>query len=105
MASPNYKRVSRKRLCRICNKSDWCSYTQDEKISFCARVIEGSTRVSRTGWGVFYHEKSLFPLESFPFPRRAPPKKVELAPLEIRDFAYRKLIELASATSSKEIIE
>jgi hypothetical protein len=105
MASPNYKRVSRKRLCRICNKSDWCSYTQDEKISFCARVIEGSTRVSRTGWGVFYHEKSLFPLESFPFPRRPPPKKAELAPLEIRDFAYRKLIELAPAMSSKEIIE
>ncbi len=105
MASPNYKRVSRQRLCRICGKPDWCSYTRDEKISFCARVIEGSTRVSRTGWGVFYHEKSFFPLESFPFPRRPPPKKEESAPLEVRDFAYRKLIELAPAMNSKEIID
>lgn len=105
MATSNYKRVSRKRACRICGKPDWCSYTTDEKISFCARVVERADRVSRTGWGVFYHEKSLFPIEPFPFPRRPPPKKAELAPLEIRDFAYRKLIELAPATDSKEIVD
>lgn len=105
MASQNYKRVNRKRLCRICGKPDWCSFTPDEKTSFCARVVEGADRVSRTGWGVFYHEKSLFPVEPFAFPRRPPPKKAELAPLEIRDFAYRKLIELAPAINSKEIID
>ena len=105
MANSNYKRVSRKRVCRICGKPDWCSYTPDEKTSFCARVTNSADRVSRTGWGVFYHEKSLFPIEPFPFPRRPPPRRAELAPLEIRDFAYRKLIELAPATSSKEIID
>lgn len=105
MASQNYKRVSRKRLCRICGKPDWCSYTPDEKITFCARVSRSADRVSRTGWGVFYHEKTLFPTEPFPCPRRPPPKRAELAPLEIRDFAYRKLIELAPATDSKEIID
>ena len=105
MATSNYKRVSRKRLCRICGKSDWCSFTPDEKISFCARVVERADRVSRTGWGVFYHEKTLFPTELFPCPRRSPPKRTELAPIEIRDFAYRKLIELAPATDSKEIID
>lgn len=105
MASQSYKRVSRNRLCRICGKSDWCSYTPDEKTSFCARVVGNADRVSRTGWGVFYHEKSLFPIEPFPFPRRAPPKRAELAPLEIRDFAYRKLIELTPATNQKEIID
>lgn len=105
MASSNYKRVSRKRICRICGKPDWCSYTPDEKTSFCARVTMSADRVSRTGWGVFYHEKSLFPVETFSFPRRPPPRRAELAPLEIRDFAYRKLIELAPATDSKEIID
>lgn len=105
MASSNYKRVSRSRLCRICGKPDWCSYTPDEKTSFCARITTSADRVSRTGWGVFYHEKSLFSEEPIPFPRRPPPKKNEVAPLEIRDFAYRKLIELAPATNSKEIID
>lgn len=104
MATSNYRRVSRKRICRVCGKADWCSYTPDEKISFCARVVERADRVSHTGWGVFYHEKSLFPVEPLPFPRRPPPKKTELAPLEVRDFAYRKLIELAPATDSEEII-
>jgi len=105
MANVNYKRVSRKRICRICGKPDWCSYAPDEKTSFCARVTNSADRVSRTGWGVFYHEKSFFPVEPFPFPRRPPPRRAELAPLEIRDFAYRKLIELAPATDSKEIID
>lgn len=105
MASSNYVRVSRRRLCRICGKPDWCSFTPDEKTSFCARITEGADRVSRTGWGVFYHEKSLFSVEPFPFPRRPPPERTELAPLEVRDFVYRKLIELAPATDSKEIID
>jgi hypothetical protein len=105
MATSSYKRVSRKRVCRVCGKPDWCSFTADEKISFCARVIENADRVSRTGWGVFYHEKSLFSDEPVRFPRHSLPKKTELAPLEIRDFVYRKLIELAPATDSKEIID
>jgi hypothetical protein len=105
MASVYYRRVSRKRVCRVCGKSDWCRYTPDEKITFCARIVRNADRVSRTGWGVFYHEKSLFPFEPFLCPRRPPPKKVELAPIEIRDFAYRKLIQLAPAINSKEIID
>ena len=105
MVSSNYRRVSRKRLCRICGKPDWCSYTLDEKITFCARIIRNADRVSQTGWGVFYHEKSLFESEPLAFLRCPPPKKVELAPLEIRDFVYRKLIEFAPATDSKEIID
>lgn len=99
-----YKRVTRKRTCLICGKPDWCSYTPDGKISFCARIIIKADRVSRTGWGVFYHEKSLFDEAALPFPRRPPPKKAELAPIEIRDFAYRKLIALSPAFESDEII-
>jgi hypothetical protein len=99
-----YKRVSRRRTCLICGKPDWCSYTPDAKISFCARIITNADRVSRTGWGVFYHEKSLFGEKPLPFPSYLPSKRAELAPIEIRDFAYRKLIALSPATESDEII-
>ncbi len=100
-----YKRVSRHRTCLICGKSDWCSYTPDAKISFCARITTHADRVSRTGWGVFYHEKSLFVESPLPFPAKPPPKKKELAPIEIRDFVYRKLIALSPATRFPEIID
>ncbi|HRH41450.1 MAG TPA: DUF3854 domain-containing protein [Pyrinomonadaceae bacterium] len=101
----NYKRVSLRRTCLICGKPDWCSFTPDGRISFCARICDGADRVSRTGWGVFYHEKSLFPSDSMRAPHRPPPIKVKLAPLEIRDFAYRKLIELAPARADREIVD
>lgn len=100
-----YKRVNRRRTCLICGKPDWCSYTPDAKISFCARVVQNADRISRTGWGVFYHEKALFDKAPLHAPSEPPPKKGELAPIEIRDFAYRKLIEFAPAHNSKEIID
>ncbi len=100
-----YKRVSRHRTCLICGKPDWCSYTPDAKVSFCARITTNADRVSRTGWGVFYHEKSLSARLSLPFPAKPPPKKTELAPIEIRDFVYRKLIALSPATRFPEIID
>ncbi|HMS43001.1 MAG TPA: hypothetical protein PKE69_22420, partial [Pyrinomonadaceae bacterium] len=65
-----YKRVSRQRICLICGKPDWCSYTPDSRISFCARIITNADRVSRTGWGVFYHEKLLFADAPLPFPSK-----------------------------------
>ena len=99
-----YKRVSRHRTCLICGKPDWCSYTPDAKISFCARIINNADRVSRTGWGVFYHVKPLFADVPLPCPSKPPPKKAELAPIEIRDFVYRKLIALSPASESDEII-
>jgi len=100
-----YKRVSRKRTCLICGKADWCSYTPDSKNSFCARVSQGADRVSRPGWGVFHHEQSLFGNSPIPFPSKPPSKKAEIAPIEIRDFAYRKLIELSLATESLTITD
>lgn len=104
MSHLSYKRVNRKRVCLVCGKPDWCSFTPDEKISFCARIIQNANRVSRTGWGVFYHENSFSDFQTLPCPKKHSAKKPELAPIEIRDFAYRKLIELAPATNSNEII-
>ncbi len=104
MAYSDYRRVNRKRVCLVCGKPDWCSYTPDEKISFCARIIQNANRVSKTGWGVFYHGNSLSTFQSLPYSDKSFYKEPELAPVEIRDFAYRKLIKLAPATNSEEII-
>ncbi|NJM52102.1 MAG: hypothetical protein HC846_01140 [Blastocatellia bacterium] len=54
---------------------------------------------------MFHHEKSLFGDKPLPSRSKPPPKKAELAPIEIRDFAYRKLIALSPSTRFSEIIE
>lgn len=105
MSHSDYQRVNRKRVCLICGKPDWCSFTPDEKISFCARINQNADRISRTGWGVFYHEKPFSAVKILLYPDKSLSKKPELAPIEIRDFAYRTLIKLAPATNSKEITE
>lgn len=61
--------------------------------------------MSRTGWGVFYHEQSLFGNPPIPFPIKPPKKKARLAPIEIRDFAYRKLIEFSPASKFPQIVD
>lgn len=105
MSHSDYQRVNRKRVCLICGKPDWCSFTPDEKISFCARIIQNANRLSRTGWGVFYHDKTFSESRRLPCPDKPPSKKPELAPIEIRNFVYRKLIELAPATNSEAITD
>jgi hypothetical protein len=105
MIATGYKRVSKKRPCGICGKPDWCSTTATETISFCARSILNANRVSRYGWGVYYHQDSSFDFNFNRFPKR---KKTQvskmLASPAIRDRAYRKLIELSPASSSYEIV-
>lgn len=105
MVNSLYRRVSRKRVCLICGKPDWCSYEPDGNISFCARVTANADRISKTGWGIFYHNSS----GSF-LTRPPPPRPVSrlrfpaLASIKVRDFVYRKLIEFAPATLSTEIV-
>lgn len=106
-----YKRVSKKRPCCICGKPDWCSTTATETISFCARSILNANRVSRHGWGVYYHEASGADFDfgvkrnfnQFPKRKETQVSKT-LAPTAIRDRVYRKLIELSPASSSYEIV-
>ncbi|MFL6335471.1 MAG: hypothetical protein ACJ754_19340, partial [Pyrinomonadaceae bacterium] len=47
-----YKHVKRERPCRICGKTDWCSYSLNEEVSCCARENKGADYVSRQGWGI-----------------------------------------------------
>jgi hypothetical protein len=110
MTNLRYKRVSRKRNCLICGKPDWCSFTPDETISFCARITCGADRVSKTGWGVYYHDGSPQLLRPFPSPipfsyvRNKRKSTNAQTPIWIKDFVYRKLIELAPASNSDDII-
>lgn len=104
MSISEYRRVSRRRVCLICGKPDWCSYTPDEHISFCARMTQNADRLSRTGWGVYYQTDLLLSGRTLPSPPITPKEKPKIAPLAIRDFVYRKLTELSPAIRSDEII-
>ena len=105
MVNSLYKRVSRKRNCLICGKPDWCSFTPDETISFCARITCGADRVSKTGWGVYYHDGSPQLLRPFPSPIPVSPSyQRSQTPIWVKDFAYRNLIGLAPASNSDDII-
>jgi hypothetical protein len=83
--------------------------TATETISFCARSTRNADRVSRQGWGVFYHQDSGFDLKfnrTFYGPSKR--KRVQVSKLlatpAIRDRVYRKLIELSPASSNYEIV-
>ncbi len=109
MTATGYRRVSKKRPCGICGKTDWCSTTATETISFCARSSMNADRISRYGWGVYYHETCGFDFDfNRIFNRSLKRKKVrisaELASPAIRDKVYRKLIRLSPASSSSEIV-
>lgn len=111
MTLTGYRRVSRKRPCCVCGKPDWCSTTAAETISFCARSTLSADRISRNGWGVYYHDGSPsgFNLSLARTLDRTPKRqkiKVSntLASTAVRDRVYRKLIELSPASSSYEIV-
>jgi hypothetical protein len=109
MIAAGYKRVSKKRPCCICGKPDWCSTTATETISFCARSTRSADRVSRHGWGVFYHQDSSFDLNfNRTFYGSSKRKKTQvsitLAPPAVRDKVYRKIIALSPASSSYEVV-
>lgn len=102
-----FKRVSKKSPCSVCGKRDWCSTTQTETISFCARSTLNADRISRYGWGVYYRDGHRYVFDFKQNPKRlAEHKKFSqpLAPISIRDRVYRKLIELSPASSSDEIV-
>src|SRR5437588_10089110 len=105
-----YKHVSRSRPCRICGKTDWCSYSINEEVSCCARKNEGADYVSKKErWGIYFHNND----ERTPAPPAAASRRVkkvppatELAPLEVRDAVYQRLIQLSPATDhAAELIE
>ncbi len=44
-------RVNKRHLCPICEKPDWCLYSEDGTAAICARISEGSKkRCGEAGW-------------------------------------------------------
>jgi hypothetical protein len=94
-----FGRVNRRRPCRICGKPDWCSYVRrdGERISICMRVSDGARKINRHGGAIFIHEdwreeKGIDARIVADIPQSP------IAPIEIRDFVYSRLIELSPAT-------
>src|SRR5215510_3875558 len=93
-----FGRISRRRPCRICGKTDWCSFVRDgERISICMRVSDGARKINCHGGAIFIHddwreEKGIGVRVVADIPQSP------IAPIEIRDFIYGKLIELSPAT-------
>jgi hypothetical protein len=105
----DYVHVSPERRCRICGKDDWCSYTRNEEVSFCARITAGANAISKKDrWGIFFHTDRNATTQNLPQKKRRIPAapKVDLAPLEIRHAVYTELLKLSPATNyKKELIE
>ena len=100
-----YQRVSRKNPCRICGKPDWCSITLDLNISFCARSSKNADKLSRNGWGIYYY-KINNPLSSkYTFSAKQPcrAKPTPIAPIDLRNKIYQKLIQLSPLSECKEL--
>jgi len=107
MFGTGYRRVSKNHPCGICGKPDWCSTTTNEPISFCARSTLNADRVSRNGWGVYYHRYSGSEFNRTFY--RTPKRKTSivssfLASPTLRDRVYRKLIELSPASGCYSIV-
>ncbi len=90
-------RVNRRRRCWICGKPDWCSYVRDESLSICMRVSDGARKINHQGGAIFIHNDWR---EDRPIDVRVVTAipQAPIAPVEIRDFVYGKLIDLSPAT-------
>lgn len=103
-----YQRVSRKKPCRICGKTDWCSTTVGQNISFCARSWKNADRLSRNGWGIYYHgtEKrrcSNYAISAKPRFRPKQLPKLPMAPIDLRNKIYQKMIQVSPLSDGNNL--
>src|SRR6266545_1451822 len=93
-----FGRVNRRRPCKICGKPDWCSFVRDgERISICMRMSDGARKINSHGGAIFIHDDWREDM-AINFRAVADIPQSPIAPIEIRDFVYGKLIELSPAT-------
>src|SRR5260370_674383 len=96
LASNGFRKVTRKRPCRICHKPDWCGYSTDERTSICMRVSDGAKGTARNGGNIHVHND--VSRTSSPRNKTTPaPPSIEIASIEIRDAVYRELIRISPA--------
>lgn len=96
LVSNGFRKVTRKRPCRVCHKTDWCGYATDERTSICMRVSDGAKGTARNGGNIHIH-RDLPPISGPQKKTRPAPPSIEIAPVEIRDAAYRELIRISPA--------
>src|SRR5215207_5102673 len=60
MISVGFKRVSKKRPCRVCGKPTYCGFSRDEGTSICMRISAGSRGLSRNGGNIHVHPEIPF---------------------------------------------
>ena len=96
LVSNGFRKVTTKRPCRICHKTDWCGYATDERTSICMRVSDGAKGTARNGGNIHVHNDALctYSLRNKTSP--ASPS-IEIAAIEIRDAVYRELIRISPA--------
>jgi len=106
-ASNIFCRVNRRRRCQICGKPDWCSYVRDGSISICMRVSEGARKINRHGGAIFIHkdghedwrEEKVNDVRIVADLPQSP-----IAPIEVRDFVFSRLIELSPAERYRSLL-
>src|SRR5436309_258246 len=83
LVSNGFRKVTPKRLCRICHKPDWCGYSTDERTSICMRVSDGAKGTARNGGNIHVHND--VPPTSSPRKNTKPvPPSTQIARIEIR---------------------
>ena len=96
LVSNGFRKVTRKRPCRICHKTDWCGYATDERTSICMRVSDAAKGTARNGGNIHVHN-DVSPTSSPRKKTKPVPPSIEIAPVEIRDPVYRELIRVSPA--------
>ena len=96
LVSNGFRKVTIKRPCRICHKTDWCGFSTDERTSICMRVSDGAKGTARNGGNIHVHND--VPPTNSPRKKTKPaPPSTEIASIEIRDAVYRELIRISPA--------
>ena len=94
--SSEFDRVSKKRPCRICNQTDWCGFSRDQRTSICMRVSQGARGISQNNGNIHVHTEipTTIPLLTA---SRTPSPSIPMASLEIRHAVFTELIRLSPA--------
>ena len=96
-----FQRVTARRPCPVCGRKKWCQVTRDGRLAHCMWESRGAVkRAKDDGYiHVLVFDTTLEPARKY-YPtalnnHHGPSS--ELAPLEVRDSAYSKLLELSPA--------
>ena len=96
-----FQRVTARRPCPVCGRKKWCQVTRDGRLAHCMWESHGAVKRAKDDGYIhvlvydtslksnrIYHPATLYDHHSL---------RSELAPLEIRDSVYSKLLELSPA--------